>query len=154
LLSEGKISEDEHNKFSSLSAQTTGSLGFSILIVFGIISVVSGLMVMIPSASTAIFFGVVVFALGFAIRQSQSEQWDVLGTICISLGALFIGGGILYLAAENIGEGDFNVLLILLVVLIYVAGSVLAKSSFLMVLAVLLSSTLIGAMTGYGYASY
>jgi hypothetical protein len=47
-----------------------------------------------------------------------------------------------------------KVLVVLLVVLIYVAGSVLAKSSFLMVLAVLLSATLIGAMTGYGYASY
>ena len=152
LLSEGKISEEEHKKLNTLSAQTTGSLGFSILIAFGIISVISGLMVMIPSASTAIFFGVVMFALGFSIRQSQSEQWDVLGTICISLGALLTGGGILYLAAGN--TGSFNVLLVLLVVLIYVAGSVFTKSSFLMVLAVLLSSTLIGAMTGYGYASY
>ncbi|MCS5591347.1 MAG: hypothetical protein NZ775_02340 [Gammaproteobacteria bacterium] len=70
-----------------------------------------------------------------------------MSTICISL-----GGGILYLAAEN--TGDFNVLLVLLVVLIYFVASVFIKSSFLMVLATLLSSTLIGAMTDYGYATY
>ena len=61
--------------------------------------------------------------------------------------------GILYLAADRYLE-SFNILVVLLVVLIYTAGSTLSKISFLMVLAVLLSSSVISVMTGYGYASY
>ena len=49
LLSEGKISREEHEKFSALAAQSTGTLAFNILIGFGVIAVSGAALALVPT---------------------------------------------------------------------------------------------------------
>jgi len=75
------------------------------------------------------------------------EQWNVLANICILIGALMTGGGILT-------EADGSLVSILSVTVIFAVAGVFARSTLLAVLATLMLSASIGARTGYFHASY
>jgi len=149
LLNKGKITQKEYEKFSELSSKTTTSLGFSVLIAFGIVAIIAGLLILEPSAEVATGAGLLILISGIGFLRSESNQWRLLANIFVVLGALLFGGGILTLS-----EGEPSTLVILFVVVTYALAGVLARSSFLVVLSVFLSSSLVGAMTGYSFASY
>lgn len=147
LLNDEKITQLEYEKFSVFAAKSTGSLAFNILIGFGVIAVSGAAFALVPSPTTAIIIGLSVLIFGLALLRSGSEQWQVLANICILIGALMAGGGIVTVAKGSLVS-------ILTVVLLFSAAGIFARSALLAVLATLMLSASIGARTGYFHASY
>lgn len=147
LLSEGKITQLEYEKLSRLAAKATGSLAFNMLLGFGVIAVSGATLALVPAPMTAIVIGLCVLFTGLALLRSGLAQWEVLANICILVGALMTGGGI-------VTEAKGSLLAILSVTVIFAAAGILAKSSLLAILATLCLSASLGARTGYFHASY
>ena len=147
LLQEQKITQEEHDRLSSLAARSTGSLAFNILVGFGVIAVSGATLALVPMPMTAAVIGAVVMIGGLVLTRSELAQWAVLANICILAGALMMGGGITI-------EAEGSLFSILLVTTILAVASILAKSGLLAVLATLMLSASIGARTGYFHASY
>ena len=101
LLEEGEINSAEYEKFSQLAARSTASLAFNILIGFGVIAVSGGALALLPTPTTAIAIGLVICAAGIAIKYANYAQWMLLANICVVVGALMFGGGII-----TAGEGS------------------------------------------------
>lgn len=147
LLKDGKITQAEHEKLRELAKESTASLAFNLLVGFGVIAVAGAALALLPVPTTAILIGLLVLVGGLALSHGAPKQWGLLANICILVGALMAGGGIV---TET--EGSFGSLL--LVTLLFAAGAVIARSSLLAVMAVLMLSSCIGARTGYFHASY
>jgi hypothetical protein len=147
LLAEQSISRDEYDRLKALAARSTSSLAFNILIGFGVIAVSGAALALVPAAGSAVVIGLGVLVLGLLILRRNPRQWAVLANICILVGALMAGGGIVAL-----GEGGLPS--ILAVTALFAAAGIFAGSSLLAVLATLMLSTGIGARTGYFHASY
>jgi hypothetical protein len=147
LLSEGAITQAEYEKLSVLAAKSTGSLAFNILIGFGVIAVSGAALALVPAPATAIVIGLLIFVAGLALLRSGREQWKVLSNICILVGALMAGGGV-------VTEFKGSLASILSVTAIFAVASIFSRSSLLAVLATLMLSASIGAKTGYFHASY
>ena len=71
----------------------------------------------------------------------------MLANICVLVGALMTGGGI-------VTEAQGSLVSILSVTVIFAVASIFARSALLAVLATLMLSASIGARTGYFHASY
>jgi hypothetical protein len=82
------------------------------------------------------------------IALNRVEQWILLGQICLVTGALMMfGGGV-------VAYGDGSLASMLIVMSAFGLAAVAARSSLLMVLAVLAASACLGARTGYSHAVY
>ena len=147
LLEEGEINRAEYEKFSQLAARSTASLAFNILIGFGIIAVSGGALALLPTPTTAITIGLVICAAGIAIKYANYAQWVLLANICVVVGALMFGGGII-----TAGEGSVRSFLI--VAAAFAGAGLFSRSSLLVVLSVLALSSSLGARTGYFHATY
>ena len=147
LLEHGEITQLEFDRFSRLAARGTASLAFNILIGFGVIAVSGASLALLPSEGTAIVLGLLVSSLGMALVVSGNEQWRVLANICVLVGALMLGGGVIAL-----GKGSFGSFL--LIAATFTGAGILARSGLLIALAVLALSACIGARTWYQHASY
>ncbi|MCW5682053.1 MAG: hypothetical protein KF794_08660 [Xanthobacteraceae bacterium] len=147
LLESGEINQAEYDKFRRLSVRSTGSLAFNILIGFGVIAVAAGAIALVPNALTGIVLGAIIIAAGFLILHNGGKEWDVLANICIILGALGIGGGVVYMTEGSIWA-------FLGCVIGFAVAGFIAKSGLLIALSVLSLSSVIGARTGYSHASY
>lgn len=147
LLQDQSITQEEFDRLSVLAVQSTSTLGFNILVGFGVIAVSAGVIALVPIPVTAIVIGSAVTLGGLALTKVHVGQWVVLANICILVGALTLGGGITI-------EAEGSLLSILLVTAIFAVASILAKSALLAGLATLTLSASIGAMTGYFDASY
>ena len=147
LLEEGKISQAEHDKFTQFSARGTAALAFNILVGFGVIAVSGATLALLPTPTTAIALGLVICAAGVALVYARHEQWMVLANICVVVGALLFGGGIIKAGEGSVGS-------FLLVAAAFAGAGVLARSWLLTVLAVLALSSCLGARTGYLHATY
>lgn len=147
LLEEGKISQAEYDKFTQFSARGTAALAFNILIGFGVIAVSGATLALLPTPTTAIALGLVICAAGVALVYARHEQWMVLANICVVVGALLFGGGIIKAGEGSVGS-------FLLVAAAFAGAGVLARSWLLTVLAVLALSSCLGARTGYLHATY
>src|SRR5262245_22359799 len=95
LLEEGKITREEYNKFSQFAAHSTATLAFNILIGFGVIAVSGATLALFPSPLTAVALGLMIAAAGIALVYAGSKQWSVLANMCVMVGALLFGGGII-----------------------------------------------------------
>ena len=147
LLADGKITRAEYERLGSLAAKSTGSLAFNILIGFGVIAVSGAALALVPTPLTAVVIGLCVLVFGLLILRSGSEQWRVLANICVLVGALMTGGGIVTASNGSLAS-------ILSVAALFAVASLFAKSSLLAVLSTLMLSASIGARTGYFHASY
>ena len=147
LLAEGKITPDEYDKFSQFAARDTASLAFNILVGFGVVAVSGAALALLPTATTATVLGVVICVMGIAVTYARAERWRVLATICVVVGALLFGGGVIV-------AGDGSVISLLIVAAAFVAGGIVARNALLIVLAVLALASCIGARTGYSSATY
>ncbi|CAN5368398.1 hypothetical protein BH10PSE7_BH10PSE7_27460 [soil metagenome] len=147
LLSEGKITQAEFNRLSLLSEAGTGSLAFNILVGFGVVAVSAGLIALVPNEVTGIIVGGGILAAGIGLIVAGLKQWSVLAQICVLIGALMLGGGIVMLS-------DASVPAFLGITFAYGALGVLAGSGLLVALSVLALSSAIGARTGYEHATY
>lgn len=147
LLNDEKITQLEYEKFSTFAAKSTNILAFNILIGFGVIAVGGAALALVPTPTTAIIIGLCILIAGLFLLRSGSEQWNVLANICILIGALMVGGGIVAVTKGSLVS-------ILAVTLLFATTGVLARSTLLAVLSTLMLSGSIGARTGYYHASY
>lgn len=147
LLEEGKITQSEFDKLGQLAAQGTGSLAFNILVGFGVIAVSGAALALLPTSTTAIAIGLAISVGGIALVHARYEQWMVLANICILVGALLFGGGVI-----KSGEGSIDSFM--LVAVAFAGAGIFARSALLIVLAVLALSSCVGARTGYMHAMY
>lgn len=147
LVAENKISRQEYDKLKELSAQSTSSLAFSILIGFGVVAVSWAALALVPTPYTAIIIGALLLAGGIVLHKTAPIQWNVLAQILIIVGALMLGGGIL-VADEGSTRAFLGV------GVIYAIAALLANSALLTVLSVLSVGPILGTGTGYSHASY
>ncbi len=147
LVEEGKVTPEEAQRLIALASHETGSLAINILIGFGVVAIAAGAVALVPTPLTAVTLGLALTAAGFAVLVSRVKQWDVLGQICLVIGALMLCGGVI-----AFGEGSLAAMLIVTAVLALIA--VAARSSLLTVLAVLAASACLGAKAGYAHAMY
>ena len=147
LVEEGKVTPEEAQRLIALASRETGSLAINILIGFGVVAIAAGVVALVPTPLTAVTLGLALTAAGFAVLVSRVKQWDVLGQICLVIGALMLCGGVI-----AFGEGSLAAMLIVTAVLALIAAA--ARSSLLTVLAVLAASACLGAKAGYAHAMY
>jgi hypothetical protein len=147
LLEDGEITPAEAEKLKRLSVKSTGSLAFNILIGFGVIAVAVGAIALVPDAMTGIILGAIILALGLVLLHYSPIEWGLLGNICIILGALGLGGGVVYMTEGSIWA-------FLGCAIGFAVAGVIAKSGLLVALAILALSSVLGARTGYFHASY
>jgi iron complex transport system permease protein len=145
LLEEGKLSPAEAQRLYDLGAHDTGAFAINILVSFGVVAVTTGAVALVPTPVTALIIGLAVLATGLALTLLPGkEQWSLLAQICLVLGALMFSGGVL-----AIGKGALAEMLI-----VTAALAVAARSSLLMVAAVLALGACLGARAGYWDATY
>ena len=147
LVEEGKLTREEADRLTALAAHDTGSLGINILIGFGVVAISAGAVALVPTPLTAVGIGLALFAAGCAIVLNRVPNWAVLGQICLVIGALMFGGGV-------IAYGDGSLAAMLIVTVACALAAIAARSSLLMALAVLAASACLGARTGYSHAVY
>jgi iron complex transport system permease protein len=147
LVEEGKLTSEEADKLTALAAHYTGSLGINILIGFGVVAIAAGAVALVPTPLTAVSFGLALFVAGSAIALNRVQQWTLLGQICLVIGALMFGGGIIAYGAASLGS-------MLIVTGAFWLAAIVARSSLLMALAVLAASACLGARAGYSHALY
>jgi iron complex transport system permease protein len=147
LLEDGELTPAEAEKLKRLSVKSTGSLGFNILIGFGVIAVAIGAIALVPDAMTGIVLGSIVFGIGLALLYYSPLEWGVLGNMCVILGALGLGGGVVYMSEGSIWA-------FLGCAIGFAVAGVISRSGLLVALAVLALSSVLGARTGYFHASY
>jgi iron complex transport system permease protein len=147
LVEEGELMREEADKLTALAAHDTGSLGINILIGFGVVAIAAGAVALVPTPLTAVGLGLVLFAAGCAIALNRVQQWILLGQICLVIGALMFGGGVIAYRPDSLAA-------MLIVTGAFWLAAIVARSSLLMALAVLAASTCLGARTGYSHAMY
>lgn len=137
LLATQDISQAEYDRLAGLGERAMGSLAFNILVGFGVIAVSGSTLALLPGALTALLLGVGIFAAGIWQLRSGRQQWQVLGNICVLVGALMAGGGLLDLWA-------LSTWVLVLTAAVYALAAVYARSSLLAVLAVLALGAAVG----------
>ena len=147
LVEEGKLTSEEADKLAKLAAHDTGSLGINILIGFGVVAIAAGAVALLPTPLTATGCGLALFAAGCAIALNRLQQWTLLGQICLVIGALMFGGGVIAYRPNSLAS-------MLIVTGAFWLAAIVARSNLLMVLAVLAASACLGARTGYSHALY
>jgi iron complex transport system permease protein len=147
LVEQGKLTREEADRLTALAAHDTGSLGINILIGFGVVAIAAGAVALVPTPLTAVGLGLVLFAAGCAIALNRVQQWILLGQICLVLGALMFGGGVIAYRPDSVAA-------MLIVTGAFWLAAIVARSSLLMALAVLAASACLGARTGYSHAMY
>jgi iron complex transport system permease protein len=146
LVARGELSQPEADRLKRLAAKDTGSLAANILIGFGIVVVACGAGALIPTTFTAMVIGALLLALGLALRLTTGEQWSVLAQICLVLGALALGAGIV---------AQWNSLYVAYAVTLGLAiAAAVARSGLLAAIAVLALASCLGSSTDYFHATY
>jgi iron complex transport system permease protein len=147
LVEEGKLTREDADRLTALAAHDTGSLGVNILIGFGVLAITAGAVALVPTPLTAVSLGLALFAVGCVIVLNRVQQWILLGQICLVIGALMFGGGV-------IAYGTGSLASMLIVMSAFGLAAIAARSSLLMALAVLTASACLGARAGYSHAVY
>jgi hypothetical protein len=147
LVEDGKLTPAEAERLKALASHETGSLAINILIGFGVVAIAAGAVALLPTPLTAVGFGLALFAVGCAIVLNRLTQWQVLGQICLVIGALMFGGGVMVYGQGSPASS-------LLVTVAFALAAIAARSSLLTALAVLAASACLGARTGYEHAMY
>ncbi len=140
LVARGALTQAEADRLRGLAAEDTGSLGINIVLAFGIVAVTLGAAAFVPNAVAATGLGAVLFAVGLGFRIAGGARWDLLGTICLSIGALALTGGISYLFS---GQPWVDIVLALVLGI----AAVPARSGLLAAIAVLTLSAGLSGLT-------
>jgi hypothetical protein len=138
LVEAGQLTREEADRLKALAAQAIGSLGVNILIGFGVVAIAAGTAALVPTPLTAVSLGFAVFLAACAIVLNRVQQWTVLGQICLVIGALMFGAGV-------IAYGDGSPASMLIVTAAFALAAIVARSGLLLALAVLAASACLGA---------
>jgi iron complex transport system permease protein len=159
LLAEGTITRVEHDRLALLGRQDTAIVVVNLLVGFGVIAVVLGIVALVPSALVSVVIGGTLMVIGLILTLSGPPRWAVLSTICILIAALLLGGGLILLSQGVATFDNAHAVMPLWLALVLVAGlygvcAVLARSGLIASLAVLMLFAALGGMTSYDSASY
>lgn len=162
LLHDNAITQAEHDRLAHLGQSETGQVLINVLIGFGVIAVSAGALLLVPSVVTVMSLGMLLMVVGMIFRWTGGTRWSVLATICILVAALMLGAGIILLTQgfRTFDDADTSRAIMslpaacLLVVLLFSASALLARSALLASLAVLVLFSTIGSGTFYSHASY
>jgi len=147
LVSRGELTKDEADRLAKLGARDTGSLGVNIPLGFGTVAVALGGGFLFPSPESVITIGTILFVVGLALILNKQTKWALFAQMCITIGALGIVGGVMYITSGN-----------LYVNLAMAAGLAVAafaaSSGLLGALAILQFSVALGAGTAYFGGGY
>ncbi len=147
LVENGDLSPEQAEKLKNLAAKETGSLGINVLLSLGVVAISAGFLALEPSVATALVLGVALVASGLALKQYRHEQWGLLGTANIMVGALTVSGGLIILWDGSVGA-------FALVTMKLLAIGNLARSGLLIGVSPLVLASVLGSSTGYLHASY
>ena len=147
LVEEGKLTPAEAERLKMLASHETGSLAINVLIGFGVVAIAAGAVALMPTPLTALGLGIVLFVIGCAIVINAVQQWNLFGQICLVIGALMFGGGVLVYGHGSLASA-------LIVTMTFALAAIAARSSLLTALAVLAAAACLGARTGYEHAMY
>jgi iron complex transport system permease protein len=164
LLQDGAITAEEHARLARLGQQDTSLLLINVLIGFGVIAVSVGAVALLPSALTGVILGGLLMATGLVLLLSGRPQWSMLANICILVAALLLGCGIMLLSQgvvrfdsdSGLGGAPWMSLsaACLVVGALFAGTAVVARSSLLAALAVLMLFAALGSVGFYQHASY
>lgn len=147
LVEDGELTQAEAERLKKLAARDTGSLAINILLSIGVIAIAAGIFALEPSEESVIAIGVVLAGLGLVIRHYREQQWGLLGSANILVGALAVSGGLLLLTEGHIAA-------FLFVAFVLLALGVVTKSGLLVGLSPFALAGALGSSTGYWHASY
>lgn len=102
LVSQGKLSAAEAERLKSFASAETNTLGSNIFLAFGIVAVVIGAGVLLPTLQTVLVLGGLLFALGLGLAVGKVDRWAVFAQIMMVTGALALGGAIIALFGESL----------------------------------------------------
>ena len=68
------------------------------------IAIATGAVALVPTPLTAVSLGLALFAAGCAIVLNRVQQWILLGQICLVIGALMFGGGVIAYGAGSLAS--------------------------------------------------
>jgi hypothetical protein len=168
LLKEGRISSEEYARLKSLAQSDTRRLGFNVLVAFGVFATALGTMALVPSGITALVLGAALCAAGVWLRSTKfAKEWRLLGWTFLLVGSITTLGGIYYelpesahkailAAADSLGNfvEHYTFFSLLVISLVFLGASILARNGILVVISVLTLSAAVGAATFYGHAEY
>lgn len=147
LVARGELTKDEADRLARLGARDTGSLGVNILLGFGTVAVAAGGGFLFPTAQSVVVIGAILFVIGLALILNRQTRWTLFAQVCVTVGALGIVGGVMYLTSGNVyvnlamGAG-------------LAVAAFLATSGLLGALAILQFSVALGAGTAYFGGGY
>jgi iron complex transport system permease protein len=147
LVEAGNLTREEADRLKAFAAHDTGSLGINILTGFGVAAIAAGAVALVPTPMTAVTLGLALMPVGCAVVLNRVQQWIPLGQVCLVVGALMFGGGVIAYGAGSLAS-------MLIVTVAFALAAVAARSGLLMALSVLAASACLGARTGYGHALY
>lgn len=147
LVTRGELTKEEAERLTRLAARDTGSLGSNILLGFGTVAVALGGGFLFPTPESVITIGTILFVLGLALILNKQAKWALFAQICVTIGALGIVGGIMYITSGNIYVNFAMAAGLTL-------AAFVAASGLLGALAVLQFSVALGAGTAYFGGGY
>ena len=162
LLHDGVITQAEHDRLAQLGHHETGQVFINILVGFGVVAVTAGALLLVPSVVFGVVLGAVLLAAGIGLVLARHARWALLANICILVGALLLGAGIILVSQGVTGLDDFGkhpALLSLpaaslLVAALFTGAAMMARSGLLASLVVLVLFAALGGSTFYSHASY
>jgi iron complex transport system permease protein len=80
LVEEGKLTPQEAARLQALAKRDTRSLAINVLMSFGAVAVVAGIIALEPAFTTGAVLGVALVVMGLGISFLAVEQWGLLGT--------------------------------------------------------------------------
>jgi hypothetical protein len=97
----------------SLASRDTGVFAINILMSFGAIAVVAGILALNPTFATGAAIGVALLLIGLAVSFGAAERWSLLGTAGMVIGALPLSGGVIGLLDASFAALVFTAVLLL-----------------------------------------
>ncbi len=95
LQRDGKITPVEFYRLTHLAEHSTSTLALNILLAYGVLSAAGVALVLSPTSITTIITGLLVLFAGGTSLASGLSQWQLFSNICILVGALMAGIGII-----------------------------------------------------------
>lgn len=160
LLNEGAITPVEQERLAGLGRADTGTLLINVLLGFGVVAVAAGCLLLLPDTLLGVLLGGALMATGLALSIRGPAAWAVVANICILVAALLLGVGIVMLSQGVTGFGHMGRQVMpswtayLLVVALFAACAVPARSGLLASLAVLVLFAVLGSSSSYSHAFY
>jgi hypothetical protein len=149
LLDEKKITKEEYSKLLEYSKKDSGSLALNILIAFGIIAIVGGLVGMSLNPVLGLATALITFMAGIYVNNEYGKDWGLLGKILMIMGVL----GSVVSGYFILGDAfdQYYYYLVMIACLVSFGVGIYLRSGFLVGLSALLLSPLLNIDTSYGF---